>query len=132
MTLRRQNNQQLDAASIDPVTGFGRGTAVREDDDSLDAGGSPMDVIAVRRGRRIDTGELTREDTDLVGSGQRVDVMARSGNDPDQLREESELDDEEFDQVGAGDDLAPAPMSPMVKGLVWTGAMLLLWKLAKG
>jgi hypothetical protein len=131
MTLRRQNNPLSAVASIDPRAGFGVNTAQRIDDDSLDAGGAPMDVVAVRRGRRIDTGELTREDTDLVGTGQRVDVQARSGNDAEQMEESDVPDDGAFDTVGMGDPVE-APMSPVTKGLLWTGAMLLLWKLAKG
>jgi hypothetical protein len=132
MTLRRQNNSQVDHASIDPVSGFGRGTAVREDDDSLDNGGSSMDVIAVSRGRRIDTGELFREDTDLVGTGTRVDVMARSGNDAGEHEDDDELDDNEFDQVGMGDVAADiAPMGTGVKVVFGLGVAWMLWQLVR-
>lgn len=132
MALRRQHSPLAAVASIDPRSGFGVNTAQRVDDDSLDAGGSPMDVISVRRGRRIDTGILTQEDTDLVGTGQRVDVEARSGNDAEQHEENDVPDDGAFDQVGMGDAAAPEPMSPMVKVLLGTGVMLALWKLVRG
>jgi hypothetical protein len=132
MSLRRQHSPLAAIPSIDPRAGFGVSTAQRDDDDSLDMGGSPMDVIAVSRGRRIDAGTLTQEDTDLVGTGQRVDVEARSGNEAGQHEEDDIPDDGAFDQVGMGDAVAPTGMTTVEKTLLGAGIMLLLWKLAKG
>ena len=114
--LARQNSPQVDQSSIDMDECFGTGTAVRQDDDSLDNGGQgTVDVISVSRGRRWDNAELTRSDTDLVGSGRRLTVMARSGNEAQEHEDEDELDDQEFDQVGMGEDLPASAMSPGMK-----------------
>ena len=85
---------------------MGVNTTQRDDDDSLDVG-EPMDVISVNRARRWDNAELTRVDDDLVGTGRRMDVQARSGNDAHDMEDDDELDDQEFTQVGMGEDRRP-------------------------
>ena len=112
--LARQNNPLESVASIDPRAGFGVNTAQRQDDDSLDVG-QTMDVVSVNRARRWDNAELTRDDTDLVGTGRRMDVMARSGNEAQEMEAEDELDDQEFSQVGMGQDPPVQSMSAGMK-----------------
>jgi hypothetical protein len=112
--LARQNNPLESVASIDPRAGMGVNTTQRDDDDSLDVG-EPMDVISVNRARRWDNAELTRVDDDLVGTGRRMDVQARSGNDAHDMEDDDELDDQEFTQVGMGEDPPAQGMSPGMK-----------------
>ncbi len=104
--MRRQSFTNEATPSIEPRAHSGRGTAVREDNSTPQV--DRRNVVAVMKGRKIDTAPISEEKTDLVQTG-RAQVLARSGNDSGEHEEEWEGSDN-FDELAAAD---PAPARPL-------------------
>ena len=117
MHLRRQSFTDPATPSIEPGPHSGRGTARREEHDGLHV--DRRNVIAVTKGKKIDSAPLSEEKTDLVSVG-RMQVMARSGNDASEHEESWEPDGGTFDELAA-EPVAPVGRTPAGRNNVVLG-----------